>query len=107
MEKMLINYSVKGESFTCEGLESSHFFIEEKEDGCRTTMYLNAEEPLTIQKFQIVYPYKFNKDNRVFVNGYQSWTDSREYFIDEEMSELSRFTEFLCKNSFCSENRYR
>ncbi len=100
MEKMLINYSVKGESFTCEGLESSHFFIEEKEDGCRKTMYLNAEEPLTIQKFQIVYPYKFNKDNRVFVNGYQSWTDSREYFIDEEMSELSRFTEFYVKTPF-------
>lgn len=97
MEKVLINYSVKGKHFTCNELKSPHFFIEKQEDGCRTTMYLNAKEPLTIQKFQIAYPYQFNKDSRVFVNGYQSWTDSREYFIDEEMKELSRFTEFYVK----------
>lgn len=30
MEKMLINYSVKGESFTCEGLESSHFLLKKR-----------------------------------------------------------------------------
>ncbi len=97
MEKVFINYTVKGKSFTAKELESAHFSIEKQEDGCRTTMYLNAKEPLTIQKFQIAYPYQFNQDNRVFVNGYQSWTDSREYFIDEEMKGLSRFTEFYVK----------
>ncbi|MDE5995759.1 MAG: alpha-galactosidase [Eubacterium sp.] len=99
MEKILVNYTVKGNSFTAEDLNSAHFTIEKQVDGCRTTVYLDAKEPLTIQKFQIAYPYKFNKDNRVFVNGYQSWTDSREYFIDEEMSELSKFTEFYVKTS--------
>lgn len=97
MEKVFINYTVKGKNFTAKELESAHFSIEKQEDGCRTTMYLNAKEPLTIQKFQIAYPYQFNQDNRVFVNGYQSWTDSREYFIDEEMKGLSRFTEFYVK----------
>ena len=97
MEKVLINYTVKGKSFTAENLNSAHFSIEKQEDGSRTTMYINANEPLTIQKFQIIFPYKFNNDNRVFVNGYQSWTDSREYFIDEEMTELKKFTEFLVK----------
>lgn len=97
MEKVFINYTVKGKNFTAKEFKSAHFSIEKQEDGCRTTMYLNAKEPLTIQKFQIAYPYQFNQDNRVFVNGYQSWTDSREYFIDEEMKGLSRFTEFYVK----------
>lgn len=97
MEKILINYTVKGKTFTANELKSAHFSLEKQENGCRTTMYLNAEEPLTIQKFQIIYPYRFNQNSRVFVNGYQSWTDSREYFIDEEMKELSRFTEFYVK----------
>lgn len=99
MEKVLVNYTVKGKSFTSERPNTAHFSIEKQENGCRTTVYLDAKEPLTIQKFQIAYSYKFNKDNRVFVNGYQSWTDSREYFIDEEMSELSKFTEFYVKTS--------
>lgn len=100
MEKVLVNYTVKEKSFTCEGLNSSHFSIEKQDNGNRTAMYIDAKEPLTIQKFQIVYSYEFNKDNRIFVNGYQSWTDSREYFIDEKMNELSKFTEFYVKTPF-------
>ena len=84
MEKIIINYTAEDKAFTAEGMKSAHFNIEvEKSDG-RTTMILNAEKPVRIQKFQIVLPYKYESNQRVFVNGYQSWTDSREYFLDEE-----------------------
>ncbi len=100
MEKIIINYTAEDKAFTAEGMKSAHFNIEvEKSDG-RTTMILNAEKPVRIQKFQIVLPYKYESNQRVFVNGYQSWTDSREYFLDEEMTELSKFTEFYVKTPF-------
>ncbi len=100
MEKIIINYTAEDRAFTAEGMKSAHFNIEvEKSDG-RTTMILNAEKPVRIQKFQIVLPYKYESNQRVFVNGYQSWTDSREYFLDEEMTELSKFTEFYVKTPF-------
>lgn len=100
MEKYYIEYSVNGKAFTSNTLKTTHFSIEKESLGSRTVMNLNTENPLSIQKFQIILPYKFNNENRIFVNGYQSWTDSREYFIDEQMTELSRFTEFYVKTPF-------
>ncbi len=97
MEKYYIEYSVKGKNFTSNKLSTEHFTVEKSECGNRTVLNLHANEPIAIQRFQIILPYSFKNENRIFVNGYQSWTDSREYFIDEKMSELSRFAEFYVK----------
>ncbi len=97
MEKYYIEYLVKGKYFTSRSLDTAHFSVKKEASGGRTVMKLCAKEPLTIKKFQVIIPYGYNSSNRIFVNGYQSWTDSREYFIDEKMSELSRFTEFYVK----------
>ncbi len=98
MEKIIINYKSGNKSFCCEGGNSPHFTIETEEKNGRTTVVLDAKTPITVDKFQIVLPYSFSERQRIFVNGYQSWTDSREYFIDEKMDGLSRFAERYIHN---------
>lgn len=48
----------------------------------------NAE--LVIEELNIKIPYYFKENHKIFVNGYQSWTDSREFFLDERMKTISK-----------------
>lgn len=34
--------------------------------------------------------FKFLSEDKIFANGYQSWTDSREFFIDEKIKGISK-----------------
>jgi alpha-galactosidase len=49
---------------------------------------LMSDLPVTIEKFYIEANYRFNTDDKIFCNGYQSWTDSREFAIDEKMKPM-------------------
>jgi alpha-galactosidase len=52
---------------------------------------------LKIEKFSISTNYTFKDSDRIFVNGYQSWTDSREFFTDEKMKSISRLAAPIMK----------
>lgn len=54
---------------------------------------LEAQKPVTVKRLEVTLPYKFSDDCRIYVNGFQSWTDSREYMPQERMSELSAVLE--------------
>lgn len=56
---------------------------------------------LRIHSLSIELKHVFNESEMIFVNGYQSWTDSKELFIDEKMKSLSIFaTPLLNKYQF-------
>lgn len=46
--------------------------------------------PLKMHSLIIELKHSFDKDETIFVNGYQSWTDSREFFIDEKLHSISK-----------------
>ena len=94
-----IIYEVNGEIFKAGTLETEHFIIETQNDGNSFTAYINAFVPLKIKNFSIRLAYEFSSDDKIFVNGYQSWTDSLEYSPDEKMSEQSKLTEFMIMKS--------
>lgn len=54
---------------------------------------LVSKTPIIIQSLSLHMEFNFEPNDRIFVNGYQSWTDSKEFFIDEKMKTLS----FLAK----------
>lgn len=58
-----------------------------------TKITLNSLKEISIQSFRLILPYKFSKDCRIFANGFQSWTDTREYMPDEKMDGLSKVVE--------------
>lgn len=49
---------------------------------------------ITIESLELKLNYKFTNE-LIYVNGYQSWTDSKEFFVDEKMKTLSRLAKPL------------
>lgn len=45
----------------------------------RVRVRILPKEPVSFTQFEMVFRYPYQPDSRVFVNGYQSWTDSKEY----------------------------
>lgn len=47
------------------------------------------KQKIEFRKFELTADYQVNRDERIFTNGYQSWTVSREYFPNESMDEFN------------------
>ena len=54
-------------------------------DGERLTLRISPKQEIMFEKIKITASLPVTEDDRIFVNGYQSWTDSREYHIGEKM----------------------
>ncbi len=92
-----IKYNVDGTSYVCNATECAHFSLDVNFDGGVLKVLLNAKSPIKFQKFDIKLHYEYLPSDRIFVNGYQSWTDSMEYEPSDRMSELTRLMECFVK----------
>lgn len=54
---------------------------------------ITPKEAVSFTHFSLTIPFAFESDDRIFVNGFQSWTDTREYFADDKMYGFHRVTE--------------
>lgn len=83
-----IKYKADGKKYICKSDKCEHFSLKyDLTDGVlNLSVFPNAK--IEFLSFNIITPYKYSPDDRIFVNGYQSWTDSMEYFTDGKMSEL-------------------
>lgn len=87
-------YTVNGQEFTAKNLKNEHFEIKLRSSADRIYATLSPKASVSFSRFAIKMPYGFSTDDKIFVNGYQSWTDSFEYSYGESMQELTRLTEF-------------
>ena len=77
------------------------------QSGCKYKLEINAKKMISNVRVSIESPANYDKESRIFVNGYQSWTDSREYFIDEKMRSLNKFSKpFLKALGLCRSGDY-
>ncbi len=85
MEKFKLNieYKVGKTVYKTSQLETDHIKIDCKASTQRVKLKLYAKAPLEILDFSAEIPYTFENNDRIFPNGYQSWTDCREMFVDE------------------------
>ncbi len=58
--------------------------------GKQISIFLQPESEITLEELFIEEELIFNKTDKVFLNGYQSWTESREYNINEKMPGLNK-----------------
>lgn len=54
---------------------------------------LLAYSNIIIESFWLELEHEFNSNDKIFVNGYQSWTESREYDVTEIISKLAHNAE--------------
>lgn len=72
------------------------FRKEEDENGFRFTICPNTETKT--ESVTAYLPFEFKKDDRLFLNGYQSWTQSREYGVRDFDRSMRFCPKFLDKN---------
>lgn len=58
----------------------------------RLTLIIKPAGELSLRKLFIKLPYSYEREQKIFVNGYQSWTDSREMNPEESFRRISRLT---------------
>lgn len=87
-------YTANGKEKTTDRLQNEDFEIKIKKDGNCLFASLKPNTAVSFKVLQFILPRTYKKTERVFVNGYQSWTDSFEYAYGESMRELTKLTEF-------------
>lgn len=86
MDKFKINieYTAGKTKYSANFFATEHFNIDYLATKNHIKLTLTSKVPVTISKLKVTVPYEFKSESRVFMNGYQSWSDCREMFIDDK-----------------------
>lgn len=98
-------YKVKGKQFKVEfkdDFEDDNVNIklindDDNNNISKLRMIIEPLQEIEIVDLTIINKYKYTANSKIFVNGYQSWTDSREYFVDEKMKSIAKFATPMVK----------
>lgn len=70
-------------------LDNRDFSVNITENDNLIRVELNPKKAISFKKFELISDYNFKSEERIFTNGYQSWTLSREYAPNDSMDEFS------------------
>ena len=84
-----VEYAVNGKTFHAgsdgdEAVSVSAVISEE-----RTKVSLLAKREITLLNARITMPFRFTLHDKLYLNGYQSWTDTREYSMIEPLHNMN------------------
>lgn len=97
LNSIALRYQVDGTEKRAKGPENEDFAMTLRQEGPRTTISIKAKRPLTLVTSSFELPCKYEAGDRLFVNGYQSWTDSREFELSEYIRDLKKVPAFIRK----------
>jgi alpha-galactosidase len=90
-------YTKGGEAFLLEGdISVSDVTVsiwaetEEDSPGIRTRVYIETSQPITLIGCAITIPKPYALSERMICNGFQSWSETREYHADERQKGLRK-----------------
>lgn len=66
----------------------------------RRVVTVTAVSRITLVRATEEVPKDFYKDDLIMANGYQSWTETKEFTRHEYINDLSRLPQFLIKNQY-------
>ena len=92
-----IRYQVDGIEKRGTGEENEDYTLLLEQSKERVTIRIRAKKPLKLVTSSFEVPCKYDPDDHFYVNGYQSWTDTREYELTEYLHNLKRVPKFIRK----------
>lgn len=98
-----VKYSVDGQVISVDS-SNGDIELDVVRENCRTTVTLRAQKGIELLEFAAAYPFTPDKDDLYFFNGYQSWTDTKEFAAKERERDVNKLPKFLI-NAF-SFDRY-
>lgn len=82
-------YKADGKVKKTDLTDTPDFSVQIKNENKLTTLTLKPKREIEFIKFEMSMPFKFNSSQRIFTNGYQSWTVSKEYSPNSSMDEFN------------------
>ena len=86
---MRVAYFKQNKKHTVSG-SNADVTISETRNGNRTTVKLLANEDIVLDKADVSYPCHINYKDLYFLNGYQSWTDTKEYKLSTQLRDIRK-----------------
>jgi len=103
-------YTADGESFSVSTTRSVRTDDVALEVSCKDDIFsakLNAAKEIRIDRLRAVFAYDYSDKDRIFLNGYQSWTDAHEHTIHDKMRGLNHIpAPIVRKNAFTQYGDY-
>lgn len=82
-------YKVNAEVKRTSKPDNDDFAVEMNNENQSVTLTVKPKTKVEFLKFEMKIPFRFNSAQRIFTNGYQSWTVSREYHPNSKMDEFN------------------
>ena len=84
----VIKYKVNGQEKTSSEIIANDFELVIVEEGERTRVVLVPKKEIELVSFEMFFEAEYNESTKIYVNGYQSWTDSKEFYIHENIKKI-------------------
>lgn len=88
-----IEYEVNGNK-KLSSCSNEDFTLDIDQNGNEVKVTINCVKPTKFTDFSLNFNYNFNDDDKFFANGFQSWTNSKEFSKTEKMRDMG----FLAKS---------
>ena len=95
MLDILVTYQDKGIKKQSSQLIEEAYVLKffEKDNGFKILIQPNYQ--IEIEKVEVILPYKYEENASIFLNGYQSWTETREFSLNEQLRDVTKLPKFL------------
>ncbi|MDD3947783.1 MAG: alpha-galactosidase [Clostridia bacterium] len=93
--KLYIKYKFNGKIYEDDLYQTQHYFIEDNTNENELKITIIPREKMEIMAFELRYQRKYANEERIFCNGYQSWTTSREYRKGDKYRGITGLTKLL------------
>lgn len=94
---MILEYKLNNVRKTTESSNPDVEISAEKTES-RSVVEITALKEIFLVAAEQTFEHKYSKDNRFFVNGYQSWTDSFEYSFNDKLEDVNRLPKKLLQS---------
>ena len=94
MNTFTIKYSASGKCLSASG-SNEDFELSTKDESGRLTITLRAKKDIKLLNFTESLPFSPSRDDKYFLNGYQSWTDTKEFTFSERERNVNKLPRLL------------
>lgn len=94
MKLMEVSYYKNNRKIVSYKEENEDYKIIKSSIGTRHTYKIKVKNKITLISFKLNQKFNFYKDDKILVNGYQSWTDTREFSLHESLHKI-RFGRYM------------
>lgn len=95
-------YLIDGKLFVSDKKENEHYSVSSVFKNKLFTLKLVPKTKIEMKRCSIIYDYSYGENSKVFANGYQSWTTSREYRKGDTQKGLKGLAKYYPVKYFAS-----